>query len=370
VIVRRLAAILFVPLMFAFGAGVYFGLGTLKSKAVKERAQLPTVTKPKFVLPGTMFVVQAGRIFKLNSGSFTEIGPSGNWSQPSLTPDHSHLVAVLTTGYSSDLYLLDTNGAVVKRLTHNAGTLRHITQNHWAFYPHVSTDGQSVFFDYDYPKFTYNDPGVDLSVWSMPIQGTVAQGRRWTDPYSYTGGDTDPIPTGGGVLFVRHTIDPTTAVHSQIEIQTRPLAFPRALTPAADDCTEPSLSPDSKQVVMICSHSGKFTTLEVAPFNGVALGPRRILLQGGLYAAPAWSPDGTAIAYYAPVGITGHFELWYMAVPPPPTPMPSPSVSATGAATASASVRATPIVFPTPAPAPIQVTQGVDLTATSAPAWY
>jgi len=29
-----------------------------------------------------MFVVQDGRLFKLEAGSFTEIGPSGEWSQP------------------------------------------------------------------------------------------------------------------------------------------------------------------------------------------------------------------------------------------------------------------------------------------------
>ena len=77
-IVRRIAAILFLPMMFAFGAGVYLYLGTMKSKVVKERAQLPTVTKPRFVLPGTMYVAQEGRLFKLSAGSFSEIGPPGD----------------------------------------------------------------------------------------------------------------------------------------------------------------------------------------------------------------------------------------------------------------------------------------------------
>lgn len=359
-IVRRIAAILFVPLMIAFGSGVYLYLGTLKSKATKVQAELPTVTKPKFVLPGTMFVVQDGRLFKLNNGSFTEVGPSGDWSQPALTPDHSQLVAVERSGYSSDLYLLDTNGNVVKRLTSNGA--RNIYNNHWAFYPRIASDGQTLYFDTDNPKYTKADPGVDLSIWSMPLHGTISQGRRWSVPYNYTGGDTNPIPVPGGVLFVRHSIDNTTAVHSQIELLTRPLIFPSALTPAADDCTEPALSPDGKQIAMICLHGGHSTTLEVASFSGTSLGPRQVLLQGGLYAAPAWSPDGKALAYYAPAGITGHFQLWYVAVVTPPAPSPS--------ASAAAGTTASPVVFPTPAPSPIQVTQGVDLSATSPPAWY
>ena len=358
-IVRRVAALLFLPLMLAFGTGVYMYLGTLKSKAVKEHAQLPTVTKPRFVLPGTMFVVQQGRLFKLNGGSFTEIGPSGDWSQPALSPNHSQMVAVLRNGASSDLYLLDTRGNVIKRLTNDSSRSRDLSFNHWAFYPHLSADGSSVFYGYDSPKVTPSgDLHVDLSIWSMPLNGSQSQGRRWSDPYWHTGGDTSPIPVAGGLLFVRHSIDNTTAVHSQIYLQTRPLAIAQALTPAADDCTEPAMSPTGQQLAMICSHGGRLTTLEVASFNGTALGPRRVLLQGGLYASPAWSPDGSALAYYAPTGVTGHFELWYLSVPqatPPP-------------ATAGAS--ATPLVFPTAEPGPIQVTQGVDLTATSPPAWY
>lgn len=354
-IVRRVAALLFLPLMLAFGTGVYMYLGTLKSKAVKEHAQLPTVTKPRFVLPGTMFVVQQGRLFKLNGGSFTEIGPSGDWSQPALTPDHSQMVAVLRSGASSDLYLLDVKGNVIKRLTRDDS--RTIDFNHWAFYPHVSTDGSSVFYGYDSPKLTpQGNVHVDLSIWTMPLSGSQSQARRWSDPYWYTGGDTSPIPVAGGILFVRHSIDNTTAVHSQIYFQTRPFAIAKALTPATDDCTEPTLSPNGQQLAMICSHGGRVTTLEVASYSEGVLGPRRVLLQGGLYASPAWSPDGTALAYYAPTGVTGHFELWYLTVPAQPAP--------------SASTSATSLVFPTAQPSPIQVTQGVDLTATSPPAWY
>ena len=84
-------------MMFAFGSGVYLYLGTLKSKVVKQHALLPTVTKPKFVLPGTMIVVQDGRLFKLSAGNFTEIGPSGDWSQPALTPDHSRLSSSISS---------------------------------------------------------------------------------------------------------------------------------------------------------------------------------------------------------------------------------------------------------------------------------
>jgi hypothetical protein len=370
VILRRIATILFVPVMLAFGSGVYLYLGTLKSKVVQERPKVPTVTKPKFLLPGTMFVVQEGRIFKLNAGNFTEIGPAGDWSQPTLTPDHTKLVAVLRAGYASDLYMMDLDGHVLKRMTKNDS--KYVDSNHWAFYPHVTPDGANVVFSYDSPKLN----GVDLSVWSMPLNGAQYQARRWTDPYWYTGGDISPIPlTTGGLLFVRHSIDNSTAAHSQIYYQSRALALAKPLTAAADDCSEPSLSPDGTQLAMICSHGKQFASLQVAPFNGTALGPSRVLLEGGLYASPVWSPDGKALAYFAPSGLTGHFQLWYLELPVVPTPTATPSATPTATASASAhgspshAATATPQPTPTP-PAPIQMTQGVDLTATSPPAWY
>jgi dipeptidyl aminopeptidase/acylaminoacyl peptidase len=357
-------------MMLAFGSGVYLYLGTLKSKVVKTRAQLPTVTKPRLVLPGTMLVVQDGRLFKLKDGGFTEIGAAGVWSQPTLTPDHTHLVAVLRGSLSSDLYLLDLDGHIIKRLTKNDS--RVVEYNHWAFYPRVSPDGSTLFYSYDGPKHVTGAPGDDLSVWSMPLNGAQSQARRRTDPYWYTGGDVSPIPLAGtALLYVQHSIDPSTAVHSQIRLQTRTGDLVgKPLTSLADDCSQPALSPDGTQLAMICRSGKQTARLEVAPFNGSSLGPARILLDGGLYASPAWSPDGQALAYFAPSGAAGHFELWWLAVPavvvatPTPTATPAHSPSAAGGASS--------IVVPSlPAtPVPVQVTQGVDLSATSPPAWY
>jgi Tol biopolymer transport system component len=362
VIVRRIAIILFLPMMFAFGSGVYLYLGTLKSKVVKERAQLPTVTKPRFVLPGTMFVVQGGRLFKLNAGSFTEIGPTGDWSQPTMTPDHTKLIAVSRSGFFSDLYMLDVDGHIVRRLTKDDA--RIIDANHWAFYPRVSPDGTTLFYGFDSPKAN----GVDLSVWSMPLNGLQRQARRWTDPYWYTGGDVSPISlAAGGLLFVRHSIDPSTAVHSQIEYQSHALAIAKPLTSEADNCSQPALSPDGTRLAMVCTGGKQTARLVVAPFTGTGLGPATVLLDGGLFAAPAWSPDGKALAYFAPAGAAGHFQLWYLPLPVAASP------TATASGSPSASGVAASLVAPTPTPAPpvpVQVTEGVDLSATSPPAWY
>src|SRR5205807_8000031 len=116
---------------------------------------------------------------------------------------------------------------------------------------------------------------------------------------------------------------------------------------------------------LCCTRGKQPAALEVAPFNGGVLGPAKVLLDSGLYASPAWSPDGKALAYLAPAGAAGHFQLWYLALP-----LPAASATASTSA-AGASLASTPRPTTTPAPlAPVQVTQGVDLTGTSAPAWY
>lgn len=56
-----------------------------------------------------------------------------------------------------------------------------------------------------------------------------------------TAGDASPIRVAGGLLLVRHSINNTTTVHSRIYFW-RPFAIAKALTPAADDCTEPTLA--------------------------------------------------------------------------------------------------------------------------------
>jgi Tol biopolymer transport system component len=203
----------------------------------------------------------------------------------------------------------------------------------------------------------------------MPLNGAQSQARRWTDPYYYTGGDVSPIPlASGGLLFVRHSIDPSTVVHSQIYFQSRALALAKPLTPEADDCSQGALSPDGTQLAMVCSHGKQTASLEIAPFVANALGARKVLLEGGLYASPAWSPDGKSLAYLAPQGQAGHFQLWWLALPVAPTPSPTTSASASTSPAAAGSSVIGPT--PTPAPVPVQVTEGVDLSATSSPAWY
>ena len=367
--IRRLGIAVLLLLMGSFGLGVYGYLGTLKATPkITAHAILPSHTKPKFFLPGTMFIAQGGSIFRLRGGQFTQIA-SGGWTQPGATPDHNHLVAVQRTTSESDLYLLDLDGHVIKQLTHNVN--RNTSFNHWSFFPRVSADGQNVFYSYD-PKDPSNLHRVDLAVYAMPLNGTQSRARRWTDPWQLSGGDVQPIPLAtGGLLYTKYNFDAQGHSYSQLWLQRAPfsVAVGKALTTPQESCSQAALSPDAKRIAMICSGGQQVGRLEIASFDGANLGPATVLVDGQLCAAPVWSPDGNGLAYLAPVGPAGHFQLFYLPVLPGPTPTPIAAASATARATATASAR--PLPAPTPAPLiPLQVSADLDFDTTAAPAWY
>lgn len=371
---RRLLVAGLIALMVAFGAGVYFALGSLRHGAeARSGAKAPEHTHPQFSLPGTIVVAQGGTLYKLVGGTFTPIA-KGEWTQPAVTPDHTHIVAVRRDFNYSDLYLLGMDGSVQKQLTNNANG--DVSSNQWAFYPHLSGDGGTLFYDYD-AKDELNTNSVNLSVYAMPLGGTQHDAKRWTFPVSsgpaaQIGGDLQPIPlSGGGIIESRYDIDPATSIlYGQIWLQSQP-AINRyrnepgqALTPPSESCYAPALSPDGTKLAMICTDPGQsIARLTVAPFDGHQLGAATVLATGQVNS-PAWSPDGTGLLYFAPAGADNYFQMWYLRLTPPPTPTPKATPTPRKGATPP------PAATPPPPPQPRQMTTENNFDATSAPAWF
>jgi len=296
-----------VAAMLAFGAGVY-------ATAAMLRAGHHTVHRPTEVsapaLPGTMYVVQAGAIYRFQHGAFKQITDESGWMQPSAAPD-GRLVAVSRQPNFSDLYLLDGNGKVVSQLSHNSST-RAVEDNHWTFYPRFSPDGQSLFYDLD-PKDSFNSFRVDLAIFASQMT-TGGRAHVWTSPNEFTGGDVQPVPLrDGSLIYTKYSIDDSYQVHSQVWIQRRPGTPGVALTTPEAGCGQPAVSPDEKLIAMVCTRgSSTAGELDVASFDGVnlTLGSPATLVTGRMVASPAFSPDGKTIAFLAPASPGGHFQLW------------------------------------------------------------
>jgi len=294
--------------MVVFGIGVYHAAGYLKGGR-------PVVHRPTEVsapsLPGTMYLVQAGAIYRFQHGNFTQITREDGWMQPAASPDGKQLVVVRREPNYADLYLLTTTGKQTAQLSHNSAP-GPAEDNHWTFYPRFSADGQTVFYDFD-PKDYFNSYRIDLAIFASRLDPT-SRAVEWTVPNDYTGGDVSPLPLKtGGLLYTKYSIDDSFQVHSQIWSQNRPRTAGQALTAPALDCGQPALSADEKLIAMICTNgSNQSAELDVATFDAATLtmGSPATLVSRQLVTAPVFSPDGKTIAYLAPSMPGGNFQLW------------------------------------------------------------
>jgi hypothetical protein len=379
---RALALVAIVSTWLAAGLGVYLALASHRTSVAAQAnrpGQEQAAQGPLQRLPGTLYLVQGGTLYRLQHGAFTPLlnaGGAVSWTMPAVSPSGQNLVVVRRDYAYSDLYLVDAASHTQTQLTHDASAT--VELNHWALYPRLGADGSTLWFSYD-PKDRFNDYNVVMAVWSMPLGGRSAQMRKWTTPNDYTGGDIQPVPLpSGGVIYTKYALETSVnKIMGQLWLSNQAGGAGRALTAAGDDCSQAALSPDGSRLAMICTGGKQLANVEVAAFDGTTLGPREVVVSGQLAAQPTWAPDGQSLVYLAAQGISGHFQLWQQRVPPAtavPTPVPTlpaapPRGARVGPPTPTPSVGAeTP--SPTPLPAPVQLTTNLDFDATSTIAWH
>jgi len=376
---RFLLGVGLVALMLVGSFGTYSYLGGRQSK-VAVAVQKPTAASPRphaFILPGTLYLAQSGALYSLSLGRFHQITPETGWTQPSLYPDNSYLLAVFKTDVYSDVYVLNRFGGFVRRVTNNLASPANPDNSvrHWSLYPRLGPDMATMFMSLDSPKFGYDVP---FSIWSLPISGATG-GRLWTNANDYTGGDMQPIPLrSGGIIFTKYSYGPDGNLVGQIWLTTHPSPGPygvdgRGLTAPADDCQQPSLSPDGTQIAMICTYELQISRLEIGSWDGSNITNRHYVIIDQLVAQPTWAPDGSGIAYLAPSAGEGAFQLWFLPKnaynPPPPSPIPVPTPTPGGPyhGTLPSPTPTAPVVAPVIKP--IQITTGDGFDATSPIAW-
>jgi Tol biopolymer transport system component len=280
------------------------------------------------------------------------------------------------------VYVLSRYGDVTSRLTDNGAPPRELDTgaNMWSFYPRLGPDQRTVFMSHDGPKFGYfngydfNDYNINFSIWAVPMGGTFRQGRQWTTPNEYTGGDVQPVPTAsGGVIYTKYDYDENQNRIGQLWFTNRPGSYGKPLTPQSAGCAQPSISPDGGSIAMICTYGKQLSYLTVSGWNGSSIGGLYTAVSNQLVAQPIWAPDGSGIAYLAPGGPNGPFQLWFLPKaaynPPPPSPIPTPTPTPGGPHNG-------PLPTPTPSPIPpppvikpIQLTTNKGFDATSPLAW-
>lgn len=359
--------------MLLSSSTTYLYLDRHRSK-VAAPVQKPTTASPKpeaFVLPGTLYLEQGTAIYSLSAGRFHQLTPEVGWSQPAATPDGQSLLVVKNNGFYSDVYVMNRFGTPTRQVTSNVSRygMNDPGANHWSFYPRLSADGQTLWMAYDGSKGD-GDFVIMFDIWAMPFNGSIRQARLWTNSTFGAGGDVQPIPVNGGVLYTKYVRDDNDGkLTAQLWFTNRAYSYGRPLTTQDEDCRSPAISPDGSKIAMICTYQKQVSYLTIASWNGSSIGPRQNVITDQLVAQPTWAPDGSGIAYLAPALSAGPFQLWflpkerYTPPPPPPVPTPTPGGPHNG-----------PLPSPSPSPPPpvvkpIQVTTNNGFDATSPLAW-
>jgi hypothetical protein len=342
---RLLPIVAAMALMAVFGFAIYSVLGTLKSN--KHHSQKPTQSQALIDLPGTVDVVQNGNIYSLTDLKFTQLkAPAYDWVQVEPAPG-GDILAVAYNAMYSNVYLLNAQGQVVRLMLSESSS--QYFNNHWAYYPRVSPNGNTLFYVQDYfpPGAAYN---VNFQVQAVPFSDPTATPVVWSESgLYYQGGDVEPIPlSNGGIIYAKYAVDTSGGstdgdTYAQLVYISSPYATPDYLTTEAQDCAEPALSPNGTEIAMVCTdNSLQTTTLQVASWNGTTLGAPVTISSGPLPASPTWSPDGKSVLFLNTLltDKSSPFQLWWV---------PKATAKKPGAAE--------------------QVTEDLNFTATSPPIW-
>lgn len=306
-------------------------------------------TQPKAAaaLPGRILYVADSDIWVWERGQSRRLTNDRVSRQPVWSPDGKRIAHIKIHTSSSELWVMDTDGANSRMLTHNFSTI--LQKNNWAFRPAWWPDSSRLLYLSD-------ETTKDLMVWQMDPQSK--QRRLFVSVPDGEGGLDMPSisPDGKRLLAISYR---TASVKPQVFTFGLPSGPWRQLTEHPEGVYDPVWSPDGTKIAYTARERGRHD-LWVMNADG---SQQQQLTDSGTCRAPCWSPDGQHVAFIS--ASAGTFDIWQVPMPTPAAAAAPPASAAPrqGANAGAGVADAAPKFVPAP------VTRGLSIDPLSGLSW-
>ena len=247
---------------------------------------------PAVNVPGRLLYVGDSNVWLWEKGSARKLTNDRISRQPAWSPDGKRIAHVKLDVSSSELWLMDGDGASSRQLTNNTNTV--VAFNNWAFRPTWWPDGS-------YLLYLSEERTNDLMLWQITLDGKTHK-PFLTMPDLEGGLDMPSVAPDGKRLALVSYRGP--GGRSQVWTYALPSGPWRQLTEAPDGAYDPQWSPDGTRIAFALRTGGRNDVYVMAADGSNPLPVTRT----GSARAPCWSPDGQQLAYIS--SETGGFELW------------------------------------------------------------
>jgi Tol biopolymer transport system component len=300
-------------------------------------------------LAGKLLYVSDSDIWTWERGSARRLTRDRVSRQPVWSPDGKRIAHVKIHVNSSELWVMDADGASSRALTENFSTT--VARNNWAFRPAWWPDGSRLLY---LSEETTND----LMIWQVGLDGKNR--RQFLAVPDMQGGLDMPSvsPDGRHLLAVSYR---TAGARSQVFTYALPNGPWRALTEHPEGAYDPVWSPNGARIAYTVRQHGRHDVWIMLADGSWA----QPLTDSGACRAPCWSPDGHEIAYLSTE--TGSFDVRLVSVPTEQPAAAAPAATARAAAGTPAPA-ATPSVT-AKLPPSRQLTKGLNIDAVSGLSW-
>lgn len=234
---------------------------------------------------------------------------------PKLSPDGKRIVfdsnrarAAGEPLNTSDLFLMKADGKDQRLLTRGSSATWSPDREYIAFHRSASGVGLPI----------KPDPGAatsDSDIFIMKVlddDGLIEEPINITNSSGQIDDDPDWSPDGQKIVFTSHpdTDNANNSVHAEIYVLTLETGLAERLTFNLEEERAPAWSPDGTHIAYLCRAGG--ADFEICVMNADGSGQKPLTVNGVLDATPTWSPDGQKIVFHRNLAGPGSAQLFVM----------------------------------------------------------